>query len=105
VKPSAREPVRSCLACRRKGSKAQFIRVVSRPDGCLEIDDEQKAPGRGAYMCPQQGCLKTAVKKKAFARALRLGGAHPGLSSLYEALGARVTQASEESVGKSLSGA
>lgn len=66
------EPVRSCVACRRRGPKLDFIRVVRRADGQAAIDETGKAGGRGAYICPDQTCLKTATKKRAFTRALRL---------------------------------
>jgi len=40
------------------------------PDGQPRIDAEQREPGRGAYLCGA-GCLKAAVKRKAFGRAFR----------------------------------
>ena len=44
--------------------------VVPDPDGT--------APGRGAHLHPDPGCYDLAVRRKAFARALRVAG---GLSS------------------------
>jgi len=34
------------------------------------LDRTQAAPGRGAYLCGP-GCLKAAIKRKAFQRAFR----------------------------------
>jgi predicted RNA-binding protein YlxR (DUF448 family) len=48
--------------------------VVPDPDGT--------AAGRGAHLHPTAGCYELAVRKKAFARALRFSGATgTGLSS------------------------
>lgn len=37
------------------------------------LDRAQTAPGRGAYLCGP-GCLKAALKRKAFQRALKKSG-------------------------------
>lgn len=87
------EPVRSCAACRRKGSKGEFIRIVRQEAGRVAVDDSGKQPGRGAYICANKECLKVAVKKRALARALRLtNGAGASLESVYEDLRLRIKQ-------------
>lgn len=55
-----------------------MVRVVVGADGQLLID--RKGPGRGAWLCrsgdlelPRLECLARAVKRHAFARALRTG--------------------------------
>lgn len=63
-------PQRSCLGCGLKTEKASLIRVVRRPDGLLLVDKRGKEPGRGAYICSKESCLKMAIKKKAIERAL-----------------------------------
>ena len=35
-----------------------------------DLDFRGKAPGRGAYVCPQTECLKRAIKSKALERGL-----------------------------------
>ncbi|CAB4724330.1 unannotated protein [freshwater metagenome] len=52
------------------------------------------APGRGAHLHPTAECLDLAVRRKAFARALRIAGGGPGLSTtpLAEHLTTRVAQ-------------
>jgi len=37
-------------------------------------DPTGKAPGRGAYLHPSAECLELAVRRRAFARALRTDG-------------------------------
>lgn len=49
--------------------KRELIRVVKSPEGVVSLDFKGKLPGRGAYVCPQLGCLAKAKKSKALERA------------------------------------
>ena len=49
--------------------KKELIRVVRSAEGAVSLDFRGKAPGRGAYVCPDPACLKKAIKSKAFERA------------------------------------
>ena len=63
-------PMRQCLGCREMKPKKELIRVVRAPDGeSISLDFKGKAPGRGAYICPESACLKKAVKSRALERA------------------------------------
>ena len=62
-------PQRMCAACRTRGGKEDFFRVVKTEQGAV-LDEKQKLPGRGAYLCPQTDCLKKAIKSKALDRGL-----------------------------------
>ncbi len=62
-------PMRQCLGCREMKPKKELIRVVKSPEGEISLDFKGKANGRGAYVCPNAGCLKKAVKAKALERA------------------------------------
>ena len=42
--------------------------MVRSPEGGISLDFKGKAPGRGAYVCPDSGCLKRAIKSKALER-------------------------------------
>jgi predicted RNA-binding protein YlxR (DUF448 family) len=48
-----------------------MIRVVRAPDGTVSLNAAGKAPGRGAYICADAACVRTAAKKNALARALK----------------------------------
>ena len=48
--------------------KKELIRVVKSPEGAISLDFRGKAPGRGAYVCPDPACLKRAMKSKALER-------------------------------------
>ena len=62
-------PMRQCLGCREMKPKKELIRVVRSQEGTVSLDFKGKAPGRGAYVCPDAACLKKAIKSKAFERA------------------------------------
>lgn len=62
-------PMRQCLGCREMKPKKELIRVVRSPAGEVSLDFKGKAPGRGAYVCPDPACLKRAIKAKALERA------------------------------------
>ena len=62
-------PMRQCVGCREMKPKKELIRVVKSPEGGISLDFRGKAPGRGAYVCPDGACLKKAIKSKALERA------------------------------------
>ncbi len=62
-------PLRQCLGCREMKPKGELIRVVRAPDGAISLDFRGKKPGRGAYLCPDPGCLARARKGRALERA------------------------------------
>ena len=62
-------PIRQCLGCREMKPKGELIRVVRSPEGEISLDFRGKKPGRGAYLCPDPGCLKRARKSRALERA------------------------------------
>ena len=62
-------PLRKCSGCGEMKPKREMIRVVRSPEGAISIDSKGKAPGRGAYICPDAQCLKRAIKAKAISRA------------------------------------
>ena len=63
-------PQRQCMGCRERKAKKELIRVVRGVDGTVSLDFGGKAPGRGAYVCPQAECLRRAIKSKALERGL-----------------------------------
>ena len=65
-------PMRQCVGCREMKLKKELIRVVRSPEGTISLDFRGKAPGRGAYLCPDAACLKKAMKAKALNRAFEM---------------------------------
>lgn len=68
----AREPVRTCVGCRMRASKAELVRIARTPEG-VRADVAGAAPGRGAYVHRDRDCVEAALRKGALARALRTG--------------------------------
>ena len=65
-------PQRQCMGCRARRAKRELIRVVRGTDGSVSLDFSGKAPGRGAYICPDPECLKKALRSKALDRSLEV---------------------------------
>lgn len=71
-------PVRTCVGCRERTTKRELLRVVAGTDDdgqpAVVPDPASTAPGRGAHLHPTTECFELAVRRKAFARALRVPG-------------------------------
>ena len=65
-------PMRQCVGCREMKPKRELIRVVRSPEGNVNLDFGGKAPGRGAYLCPDPECLRKAQRSKALERSLEV---------------------------------
>ena len=79
-------PLRQCLGCREMKPKRELIRIVRSPEGGISLDFQGKKPGRGAYLCPDPGCLKKIRKSKSLERAFSL----PIPDEVYDALDAQM---------------
>lgn len=64
------QPERTCIGCRGVFTKGEVVRIVATPGGAV-IDYREKLPGRAAYVCPRQDCIRKALGKGALSRALR----------------------------------
>ncbi|KJS16857.1 MAG: nucleic-acid-binding protein implicated in transcription termination [Peptococcaceae bacterium BRH_c4b] len=64
-------PLRMCVGCQEMKPKKELIRVVRTSQESVEIDPTGKRSGRGAYLCPQEECLKKAVKARRLEKALQ----------------------------------
>lgn len=64
-------PLRKCVGCNERKAKFNLIRIVYNKDtGIISMDKNGKANGRGAYICPDENCLKKVIKSKSIERAL-----------------------------------
>ena len=57
-----------------RASRTALLRVVAQND-TLIIDERAVLPGRGAWVHPTRECLDNAIRRRAFARALRVSQA------------------------------
>ena len=78
-------PMRMCVGCREMKPKKDLIRVVRSPEGEVSMDPVGKKPGRGAYVCRSESCLKRAIKQRQLERQLEV--------QLTEEVSAALTQA------------
>lgn len=63
---------RTCIACGASRLKSDLVRFVRTADGATAIDPTGKAPGRGAYICPDGTCFATARKRNKLGAALHI---------------------------------
>ena len=69
--PQRHIPERTCAACRTQRAKRELIRLVRTSDQAVQVDPTGKQPGRGAYLCRDQQCWSTALKRNALSGALK----------------------------------
>ena len=62
-------PLRKCSGCGEMKPKSELVRVVRSPEGELSMDLTGRKAGRGAYVCRDVACLRTARKRKALERS------------------------------------
>ncbi len=63
--------MRQCVGCHEMKSKKEMIRVIRMNNGEFLLDATGKKNGRGAYICPNDECLKKAVKNKGLERSFK----------------------------------
>lgn len=63
-------PQRSCVVCRTKKDKNELIRLVRNKNNEINIDENGKLEGKGAYICDSIDCFEKNKKIKALERAL-----------------------------------
>ena len=55
-------PMRTCIACREEKPKKEMLRIVKNAEGEIRLDFSGKLPGRGAYICNSEACVKKLKK-------------------------------------------
>ncbi|NLT25432.1 MAG: YlxR family protein [Microbacteriaceae bacterium] len=74
--------VRTCIGCRSRAPRAALQRFVV-VEGKLVLDARASAPGRGAWVHPDPDCVRTAIERRAFRRALRVADAVEDAARAY----------------------
>ncbi|MFT4201852.1 MAG: YlxR family protein [Gordonia sp. (in: high G+C Gram-positive bacteria)] len=95
-----------CVGCRGRADRARLVRVtaVGGPAGpVVEIDHRTTRPGRGAWLHPSTDCLSEAVRRKAFAPALRVDGITVDPDGLAASLLAAAGDQRKEQVAQDMS--
>ena len=63
--------MRKCVGCQEMKSKKEMIRVIRTSEGEFLLDATGRKNGRGAYLCPNGGCLAKAVKNTGLERSFK----------------------------------
>tara|TARA_R110000751_G_scaffold71441_2_gene144662 strand:- start:22764 stop:23399 length:636 start_codon:yes stop_codon:yes gene_type:complete len=62
---------RTCIVTRNSGSTDTMIRFVADPQGVVVADLKAQLPGRGCWVTAHKDCVRRAMEKNLFARALK----------------------------------
>lgn len=65
------QPERTCIACRKKGTKDNFLKLVVNKSGEIKIEKDKKLEGRGVYLCKNPECIKLCIKNRSINRVLK----------------------------------
>ncbi len=84
-------PMRKCVGCMESKPKSELIRIAGF-EGQVCVDDAGRAKGRGVYICPDEDCLRAAIKKKAIKRGLQMEITSEQEEALVEELTARLRE-------------
>jgi predicted RNA-binding protein YlxR (DUF448 family) len=74
------------VGCRAQAPKRSLVRMVRDSAGTLRSDPTGTAPGRGAYIHADRGCLLAATRGGGVARAFRVRLAPSEAARLMEEL-------------------
>lgn len=76
-------PLRMCIACRQMKPQNELIRIVKdKATHNISLDTEKKLFGRGAYVCRNADCIKSAEKKRGIERHFKCAVPH----EIYESI-------------------
>ena len=64
-------PMRRCLGCRKRRRKDELIRLVYVGGRGVVVDVGQRMPGRGAYLCNDDRCLRIGLDAKGMSNAFK----------------------------------
>lgn len=65
-------PQRTCTVCRKQKNKNELLRIVKNKENIINVDENGKESGRGAYICYDRECLEKAEKTKKLEKVLNV---------------------------------
>jgi predicted RNA-binding protein YlxR (DUF448 family) len=85
--PGVGGPIRTCVGCRARRGQDRLIRLHLDDRDRLQVD--RSGTGRGAWLCADHpaACLRSAIGRKALARAFRRRPDGASVAAVLEALG------------------
>lgn len=74
---------RKCIACNELFDRHELIRIMRETESKeIIVNPDNKTFGRSAYICKNNECLKIAIKKNRFSRALKTNISESALEKL-----------------------
>ena len=77
-----RQPQRTCVVCREPRDKRDLVRLVRTSEGRVQLDEQGRMPGRGAYLCHEGTCWEQALEGRSRASELRTALSADDLAAL-----------------------
>lgn len=59
-----------CIVCKNMKPKDELLRITKIKDGSYSLDE--KAQGRGAYICKDNDCFNKCMKKKLLNKSFKM---------------------------------
>ena len=87
--PPKKIPVRTCIACREEKPKKEMLRIVRSAQGEIRLDFSGKLPGRGAYVCGSEACIKKLRKYRLLNKAFSADVGEEVYAAIEEEFGAK----------------
>ena len=66
-----KEIKRKCQGCQKIQERSLMIKITKLNDGKLKINPLSNELGRSIYVCKNEDCIKTLIKKKKLKTALK----------------------------------
>ncbi len=87
--PPKKIPVRTCIACREEKPKKEMLRIVRSAQGEIRLDFSGKLPGRGAYVCGSEACIKKLRKYRLLNKTFSADVGEEVYAAIEEEFGAK----------------
>ncbi|MBQ8848376.1 MAG: YlxR family protein [Candidatus Gastranaerophilales bacterium] len=66
-----KEIKRKCQGCMEIKDRTSLIKITKLQNGLLKINPNSKELGRSIYVCKNEACIKSLIKKKRIKNALK----------------------------------
>ena len=87
--PPKKLPVRTCLPLREEKPKKEMLRIVRSAQGEIRLDFSGKLPGRGAYVCGSEACIKKLRKYRLLNKTFSADVGEEVYAAIEEEFGAK----------------
>ena len=82
--------IRMCIACRHRGNKQDFLRIVCDKDSHPVLDETYKYNSRAIYICKNIECINKLKKMKDISKVVKLKVSHEEFNKLICELGENI---------------